>query len=137
MRAAFASGRLKWSNDKLVRENLEFIFEKTFPTKPSPESAANSSIELECGICYTYAIQDMSTHIGGSGGGNAMAIGGDGSSSGLVFPEVHCDNSKCCRVYHHRCLVDWLKSLPSTRVSFHTLFGCCPYCQEPLCAKAI
>jgi E3 ubiquitin-protein ligase FANCL len=146
MRATFVSGRLKWSNEKLVRENLEFIFEKTFPTKPSAESAANASIELECGICYTYAIKDSNTQagtFGGGGGGNGndswggMSIGEESSSNGLVFPEVHCDNSKCCRVYHHRCLVDWLKSLPSTRVSFHTLFGCCPYCQEPLCAKAI
>ena len=140
MRAAFASGRLKWSNEKLVRENLENIFEKTFPTKPSAEGSANATIELECGICYTYAIKDTSMLAGAAGfggGGNSMAGGGDTNSSTLVFPEVHCDNSKCGRVYHHRCLVDWLKSLPSTRVSFHTLFGCCPYCQEPLCAKAI
>ena len=167
-RTMLSSERHKWSLDKLVRENLEAIFQISFPTKPSADAVMNAGIELECGICYTYSVKDTSaaaaataaaTTGGGGRGSSSMmtstirtasaassieAGSNSNSSSGssgappvLIFPEVHCDNVKCSRVYHHRCLVDWLKSLPSTRISFHTLFGCCPYCQDPLCVKAI
>jgi hypothetical protein len=33
------------------------------------------------------------------------------------------------------CLVEWLRVLPSTRQSFGTLFGVCPYCSTQIVVK--
>ena len=49
-----------------------------------------------------------------------------------VLPDKSCPNEKCARVFHYSCLLDMLRSNPTTKQSFNTLYGCCPYCQTPL-----
>ena len=138
LKAMLSADRHKWMTERTILENLELIFQRSFPSKPSAEEALNAGFELECGICYTYSIKDPSAATSNDMMTSSSTTAAPDPTAGqLIFPEVHCDNSKCGRVYHHCCLVDWLKSLPSTRISFHTLFGSCPYCQEPLCVKAL
>ena len=64
----------------------------------------------ECGVCYTYKL--------------------DGR-----FPDQICPNAPCSRAFHTSCLEQWLQALPDTRRAFGTLFGSCPYCEEPIAIK--
>ena len=48
------------------------------------------------------------------------------------LPDKVCDNLHCARPFHIACLHTWFKSLPSTRQSFNTIFGNCPYCSTNL-----
>ena len=48
---------------------------------------------------------------------------------------VACSNIKCNRRFHRKCVIEWLQSLPSTRSSFGSLFGTCPYCSEGVYAR--
>ena len=50
-------------------------------------------------------------------------------------PDVNCDNANCGKPFHRRCLVEWLNADTSTRQSFNTLFGACPYCSAPITVK--
>ena len=49
-----------------------------------------------------------------------------------ILPDKSCPNEKCSRVFHYSCLLDMLRSNPTTKQSFNTLYGCCPYCQTPI-----
>ena len=90
---------------------------------------------VECGICYAYR----------------LSVGG-------ALPEIVCDNSHCGQPFHHPCLLEvytpsfspcsyvtsleahpmggsifllqWLRGLPTSRMSFNTIFGECPYCNQ-------
>ena len=68
-----------------------------------------------CGICYSYEISTAS---------NKKSI-----------PEVSCENKKCGYLFHVECLVEWLQSDQSSRQTFNTLFGSCPYCSDPIICK--
>lgn len=57
------------------------------------------------------------------------------TGSETTIPDFVCSNGKCCRSFHRRCLLEWLQALPSTRVSFDTVFGMCPYCSTSLAIK--
>lgn len=48
---------------------------------------------------------------------------------------MNCDNVACSKPFHRSCLVEWLNSDTSTRRSFNTIFGTCPYCADPLSVK--
>ena len=45
---------------------------------------------------------------------------------------MDCPNPKCARPYHGRCLREWLLSVSTSRQSFRTIFGDCPYCSQPI-----
>ena len=90
---------------------------------------------VECGICYAYR----------------LSVGG-------ALPEIVCDNSHCGQPFHYPCLLgvytplfspcwyvtpleahpmggsvfllQWLRGLPTSRMSFNTIFGECPYCNQ-------
>ncbi|KAG0347694.1 hypothetical protein BG004_007177 [Podila humilis] len=94
-----------WDKTKFPRENLEIILELPEGKFPSPTTATKEAMQIECGICYTFRY--------------------DGQ-----VPDQICGHEKCQRPYHRMCLYEWLRSLPTTRQSFHTLFGQCPYCSE-------
>ena len=104
------------STNRLVRENLEDILEISFPKK----SQINiETFTIECGICYSYNLNNESTDAYGN------------------TPDQLCNNAKCGRMYHSGCLIDWLQSIPNTRSSFGTLFGTCPYCQHPIAVRIL
>ncbi|CAG8674903.1 10895_t:CDS:2, partial [Dentiscutata heterogama] len=83
-------------------QNFENILEITFP---SAQTISTSDINIECGICYSYR--------------------NEGS-----LPDQSCNNAKCGQPFHRSCLYEWLRSIPTTKQSFNTLFGNCPYCND-------
>ena len=76
---------------------------------------------------------------------NDMSMKNNGNKSSNTFckvadtavsvPDQACGNSRCSKIYHFSCLVDWFHSLPSSKTSFGTLFGSCPYCQEAISVR--
>ena len=143
-----------------VRRNLERILKVKFPA-PSKAAAQSDDISVECGICYAYELQrtDAAASAAGAGaaasaaalaagGGEAMATdaagGGGGSanahakdSASALIPNFACQNARCGRPFHRACLQLWLQALPSTRRSFDTMFGKCPYCSAALSLSAV
>lgn len=97
-----------WSTARTPRANLEALLELTFP---SPQESAKEDFAAECGICYAYKL-------------------------GEHVPDAFCDNPQCRRAYHASCLYEWLHALPTSKISFETLFGDCPYCGQVLSVKA-
>ena len=95
------------SGDVLPRENLERILQVQFESRSEKEQAQTEELNVECGICYTYRLEDR-------------------------VPDVACDLEKCAKPYHKECLAEWLRALPDTRESFGTITGKCVYCEEPI-----
>lgn len=106
LRARWFANQHLWNSNESPRINLERLLSTNFP----PNTArSREEFNLECGICYSYIPPE-----------------GEG------IPDQMCENIKCGRGFHHACLRDWLRAVPSSRQSFQTLFGECPYCSEPL-----
>mmetsp|Transcript_5394 Transcript_5394/g.8285 ORF Transcript_5394/g.8285 Transcript_5394/m.8285 type:complete len:479 (-) Transcript_5394:2027-3463(-) len=103
-----------WSKDRSVRENLEMCFGKSL-AKPDykPQSLVKnpSSRCLDCAICFSSTVESVDT---------------------LPSSVVNCENEQCSRWYHAHCLEKWLSTLSTTRTSFDTLLGSCPYCKTPI-----
>jgi len=97
----------KWNTNTGVLENLRHLLEMDFP---SPSSATKDEMNVTCGICYCYRLDDD-------------------------IPEVSCDDVRCGQTYHNSCLEEWLRSLPSCRQSFNMIFGECPYCNKTLTVR--
>ncbi|KFH72826.1 hypothetical protein MVEG_00051 [Podila verticillata NRRL 6337] len=95
-----------WDKTRFPRENLENLLELA-DGFPSPTAVAKDTMHIECGICYAFRYEGQ-------------------------VPDQICGHAKCQRPYHRLCLYEWLRSLPTTRQSFHTLFGQCPYCSETI-----
>ncbi|KAI1315760.1 hypothetical protein EDD11_000363 [Mortierella claussenii] len=95
---------------KLPRENLEALLE--LPDGfPSQVSVNKDEINIECGICYSFRFEGQ-------------------------IPDQLCSSVKCQQPFHRACLYDWLRNLTTTRQSFNTLFGVCPYCDETITTTA-
>jgi E3 ubiquitin-protein ligase FANCL len=117
LRALVGQNIHKWSTSKSITENLESLLELKLPLKETESNRKNEQpLVEECGICYTYAIPM------------------DGMKETSI-PDQVCSNPKCCKNFHTSCLVDWLQALPSSKTSFGTLFGSCPYCHEPMTVR--
>jgi E3 ubiquitin-protein ligase FANCL len=86
-----------------LRDNLQNVLGSRLPEARNPADLSSQDMGLECGICYSYRLNEM-------------------------VPDVACDRGTCAKPFHRTCLVEWLKALPDTRQSFETLFGACPYC---------
>jgi len=65
---------------------------------------------MECGICYSFRLENN-------------------------VPDKVCDNPKCAKPFHRQCLSEWLRAIPSSRTSFDTIFGECPYCTNQITCK--
>ncbi|CAN1183466.1 E3 ubiquitin-protein ligase FANCL [Linum perenne] len=59
-----------------------------------------------------------------------------GSMSGSAT-DYTCENTNCSRDFHSVCLLDWLRSITTTRQSIDVLFGICPYSSDPVPIKII
>ena len=140
-----------WSIEKSVRENMEVMLGVTLPCKHT-DNKMNENLCEECGICYTYSISNSShsnsfndvnlnskmkssSETGNLVKSDRKMAGNTGLASSVSFPDQACGNIKCSKIYHFSCLVDWLHSLPSSKTSFGTLFGSCPYCQEAISVR--
>ncbi|KDO31645.1 hypothetical protein SPRG_03565 [Saprolegnia parasitica CBS 223.65] len=98
----------KWKPADTLRKNLERVLSLKFP---SPSTTKRDEFQQECGICYAYRAED-------------------GAIPGRI-----CDHKSCARPFHERCILEWLTSIATSRKSFQTIFGECPYCREPISAK--
>jgi len=96
-----------WDHNGMLLDNLQRVLELTFP---SPQTTQKSDFMVECGICYSYRIGERQQ----------------------MLPDKTCDNPKCARPFHRNCLYEWLKGLTTSRQSFDTIFGTCPYCSNPI-----
>lgn len=86
----------RWMKDKTLPENLAFILETELPR---PSHVLENDQQVECGICYAqYLPIDEEL----------------GSRSGAGTDHT-CDNTSCGRAFHTVCLVDWLRSITTTR----------------------
>jgi E3 ubiquitin-protein ligase FANCL len=120
LRTKFNRNLAKWDATAMLRKNVECVLELQLPT---PESAASDPDQqvLECAICYSFKLPRE------EGNGEEEQLGGS-----FDLPDHVCDNPKCRRSYHVTCLREWLRALPTTRSSFGTLCGQCPYCTEDI-----
>ncbi|XP_032409290.1 E3 ubiquitin-protein ligase FANCL isoform X1 [Xiphophorus hellerii] len=91
-----------WNPDSSVLNNLRDVLEIEFP---SPATHEKSSFNVECGICYSYRLED-------------------------AIPDQVCNDPRCGQPFHQACLYEWLRALPSSRQSFNLVFGECPYCSK-------
>lgn len=99
--------------------NMESILGvRMLPTRA--DAAGDGNEGNECGICY--AVDSPEELNSGSGA--------------TYWPDQICVNDRCAKKYHKSCLVGWLQSIPSSRTSFGTIFGVCPYCSESISVKA-
>ncbi|XP_074647254.1 E3 ubiquitin-protein ligase FANCL-like isoform X2 [Tubulanus polymorphus] len=97
----------KWDPNTPLLENLKSVLDVDFP---SPSNSKKEDFSVECGICYTYRLNEN-------------------------IPEQACLDSRCGQPFHRSCLYEWLKALPSCRQSFNVVFGECPYCSVPITVK--
>ncbi|KAM6916552.1 E3 ubiquitin-protein ligase FANCL [Xenentodon cancila] len=96
-----------WNPDASVMHNLQDVLEIEFP---SPATHEKSSFNVDCGICYSYRLEN-------------------------TIPDQVCNDPRCGQPFHQACLYEWLRALPSSRQSFHIVFGECPYCSKPITVK--
>lgn len=116
----------QWDEALPLRENLESILDVEFP---SPTHAKTEEFAVECGICYCYRLEVADEP---SEDTEALTTA---AHARMIIPDKLCENNKCNRPFHEKCLFDWLKALPTARQSFNTVFGECPYCREAISAK--
>lgn len=98
----------EWQPSRSLLTNLTTVLAVTFPSRPPPQEEDQS---MECTICYCRLL--------------------DGAA-----PDVTCEQPQCAKVFHKACLLEWLQALPTTRRSFSTFFGECPYCATGLSVTA-
>ncbi|EDV21617.1 uncharacterized protein TRIADDRAFT_59799 [Trichoplax adhaerens] len=93
-----------WNERKSLLTNLQKILEISIP---SPTNSQKEEFITPCGICCGYRLN-------------------------ATLPDKVCDYSLCEKQFHSLCLLEWLKTLPSSRTSFSVIHGQCPYCKKPL-----
>ncbi|KAK8673062.1 hypothetical protein V6N13_111418 [Hibiscus sabdariffa] len=82
--------------DSAFLENLECLLNTQLP-RPADEEK-NNHLD-ECGICYAQYLPIGDEH--GPKTGNAT--------------DYTCENNSCSKAFHSMCLVDWLRSITTTR----------------------
>uniref|UniRef100_A0AAY4E7L6 RING-type domain-containing protein n=1 Tax=Denticeps clupeoides TaxID=299321 RepID=A0AAY4E7L6_9TELE len=75
-----------------------------------PGAEYHQSLSTECGICYSFRLES-------------------------AIPDQVCNDPRCGQPFHQACLYEWLRGLPTSRQSFNTVFGECPYCSKPITVK--
>ncbi|KAL3669177.1 hypothetical protein V7S43_005561 [Phytophthora oleae] len=119
----------KWDETQQLYKNLENVLEVALP---SPKTTKPEEFAVECGICYSYRLEeddnDNEKQV-------AAGVARKAPVQGSRIPDRLCENPNCNRPFHAKCLFDWLRALPASRQSFHTVFGECPYCREAISAK--
>ncbi|XVE86945.1 hypothetical protein DITRI_Ditri18aG0076100 [Diplodiscus trichospermus] len=86
----------RWMRDKPFLENLECLLKTQLP-RPTDEEKNNHLVE--CGICYAQYLP---------------IVDEVGPKSGTAT-DYACENTSCTKAFHSMCLVDWLRSLTTTR----------------------
>lgn len=107
LRESMNSNLNMWNEEITLLENLQALLGITFP---SPATTKKEEFNVECGICYSYRME-------------------------LEIPDEVCSDTRCGQAFHRTCLYEWLRALPSSRQSFNTIFGECPYCEKAITVK--
>ncbi|XP_050406740.2 E3 ubiquitin-protein ligase FANCL [Patella vulgata] len=97
----------RWDISRHLLVNLETVLDIKFP---SPTNSKKEDFSVECGICYCYRLEQFT-------------------------PDIVCDDKRCGQPFHRICLYEWLRTLPSTRQSFNTIYGECPFCNKSITVK--
>lgn len=129
LRERWGSNASRWDETRSLQKNLEAVLEVTLP---SPKTTKPEEFAVECGICYLYRLEDEDESNEEVREDNQHKIA---TEQGSRIPDRLCENANCNRPFHAKCLFDWLRALPTSRQSFHTVFGECPYCRETISAK--
>ncbi|GMF38399.1 unnamed protein product [Phytophthora fragariaefolia] len=134
LRERWGSNAVHWDETKALAENLERVLELTLP---SPKTAKPEEFAVECGICYSFRLdaEDEHTEDGKEEDNGELTQRSGATERRSRIPDKLCENANCNRPFHSKCLFDWLRALPTSRQSFHTVFGECPYCRESISAK--
>ncbi|KAI8580703.1 hypothetical protein K450DRAFT_235550 [Umbelopsis ramanniana AG] len=112
-----------WDGSKPLLDNILRVLE--LPKLPQRDNFGDNSADVECGICYAYHLNTPDT--------SATTKTPEKEQT----PSLICNNETCGRAFHHRCMYEWLRSVPTTRQSFDVLFGFCPYCNQDITSKVI
>ncbi|XP_033734498.1 E3 ubiquitin-protein ligase FANCL-like [Pecten maximus] len=107
LRESLNSNLHLWDEQKGLLENLQVLLGTELP---SPATSSKEEFSVECGICYAYRLD-------------------------TELPNQACSDARCGQPFHQTCLYEWLRALPSSRQSFNTIFGDCPYCSKPIKVK--
>jgi len=145
-----------------VRENLELVLGVTLPAPRSNSDnsgasgdgkkrarsrregegdSANAEEEefvTECGICYAFNSSDSSDSSGScrTTYNTSTHEQAHVQTHAQTLPDQVCPNANCGKMYHRRCLTEWLQAVPSSKQSFGSVFGSCPYCNAWISVKA-
>ncbi|VFQ75369.1 unnamed protein product [Cuscuta campestris] len=109
----------RWIRDKSFVENVKSLLKIHLPEHPN-EPKSDQLCE-ECGICYAQNLP-IDTELGVDSG---------------CGTDITCKNNNCRKAFHRICLLDWLRSITTTRQSFDVLYGNCPYCSDPVSVKTL
>jgi E3 ubiquitin-protein ligase FANCL len=97
----------QWNSNNSVRDNLQSLLQLQLPAntgaKNSKAAQTQDDLSQECAICYSYKLNNS-------------------------YPTAECLNSKCSKLFHSQCLIEWGKSLPTARSHFGILYTICPAC---------
>ncbi|KAJ0397953.1 hypothetical protein ATCC90586_002016 [Pythium insidiosum] len=133
LRERWTERLFQWEEHLAVPENIERLLDVELP---SPRTTAPDEFAQECGICYCYRLDNDDAQEGTAPRvNNGKPHGASEAAPASTIPDRLCDNGRCNRPFHERCLFEWLKALPTARQSFNTVFGECPYCREAISAK--
>ncbi|TPX50525.1 hypothetical protein SeMB42_g00681 [Synchytrium endobioticum] len=96
----------KWNPNMLLRENIQNLLGFQLPARQNTNdvTANGTSDDIDgCSICYSVTLEDN-------------------------IPDKACGG--CGRLFHNACLVEWLRTLPSSRIVAQKLIGPCPICDQ-------
>ncbi|GMF23440.1 unnamed protein product [Phytophthora lilii] len=118
----------RWDETCSLQSNLENVLQVTLP---SPKTSKPEEFAVECGICYSYRLEGETVEDNNEDAAATKVT----TEQGSRIPDRLCENPNCNRPFHVKCLYEWLHALPTSRQSFHAVFGECPYCREAISAK--
>ncbi|KAI4488545.1 hypothetical protein M0802_011493 [Mischocyttarus mexicanus] len=100
-----------WNSKKSILQNLIILLDiYEFPWKKEQSDSVDDQnsmfINEECCICFAL------------------------ESDEEQFPNKICDNIKCRRHFHTKCLLQWLQAVAGNQVAFDHIHGTCPHCEE-------
>ncbi|CAH9110762.1 unnamed protein product [Cuscuta epithymum] len=114
--ASWRTNCQRWTTDKPFVENLKSLLKIQLPGHSHEQM---SDERPECGICYSQYLP-VDDELGSDSGSGT---------------DYNCQNNSCQKAFHSICLLDWLRSITTTKQSYDVLYGSCPYCSDPVRVK--
>ncbi|XP_043494677.1 E3 ubiquitin-protein ligase FANCL [Polistes fuscatus] len=102
-----------WNSEKSILHNLLILLDiSEFPSQKEQSDSIDDQncmfMNEECCICFSL------------------------ESDTEQFPNKICDNIKCRRHFHTKCLLQWLQAVAGNQVAFDHIHGSCPHCEESI-----